>query len=206
MEPMSDIAGYFTKLKRLWDELDALNVVICCSCVCTCEGKAKLTKSLEDQRLIQFLMGLNEIYAQARGNIPMMNHLPSIDVAYSLLLQDENQREVYANTHFNSDSFFYGDRAGENFQKNRNQAQREATVGTKLNNSGQKFTKPQQKFKAKKRYNPNVSCTYCEKIRHTQEDCYRIIGFPDDFEFTNQKNYQNQIKANAVLTHENHEN
>ncbi|XP_016435017.1 uncharacterized protein LOC107761308 [Nicotiana tabacum] len=44
----SDIAGYFTKLKRLWDELDALNVIICCLCVCACEGKAKLTKSLED--------------------------------------------------------------------------------------------------------------------------------------------------------------
>ncbi|XP_009783439.2 uncharacterized protein [Nicotiana sylvestris] len=27
----NDITGYFTKLKRLWDELDALNVVICCS-------------------------------------------------------------------------------------------------------------------------------------------------------------------------------
>ncbi|XP_019239864.1 PREDICTED: uncharacterized protein LOC109219851 [Nicotiana attenuata] len=83
-----DIAGYFTKLKRLWDELDALN--------------AKLTKSLEDQRLIQFLMGLNDTYAQARGNILMMNPLPSMDVAYSLLLQDENQREVYANAQFNS--------------------------------------------------------------------------------------------------------
>ncbi|XP_019241196.1 PREDICTED: uncharacterized protein LOC109221186 [Nicotiana attenuata] len=98
----NDIAGYFTKLKRLWDELDALNVIICCSCVCVCEGKAKLAKSLEDQRLIQFLMGLNDIYAQARGNILMMNPLPAIDVAYSLLLQDENQREVYANTSFNS--------------------------------------------------------------------------------------------------------
>ncbi|XP_070031799.1 uncharacterized protein [Nicotiana tomentosiformis] len=59
----SDIARYFTKLKRLWDELDALNVIICCLCVCACEGKAKLTKSLEDQRLIQFIMGLNDIYA-----------------------------------------------------------------------------------------------------------------------------------------------
>ncbi|XP_075095400.1 uncharacterized protein LOC142173679 [Nicotiana tabacum] len=58
------------------------------------DRKAKLTKSLEDQRLIQFLIGLNDIYAQARENILMMNPLPSIDVAYSLLLQDENQREV----------------------------------------------------------------------------------------------------------------
>nr|XP_016449432.1 PREDICTED: uncharacterized protein LOC107774420 [Nicotiana tabacum] len=100
----NDIAGYFTKPKRLWDELDALNVIICCPCVCVCKGKKKLNKSLEDQRLIQFLMGLNDIYAQARGNILMMNYLPSIDIAYSLLLQDKNQREVYANAHFYSES------------------------------------------------------------------------------------------------------
>ncbi|XP_019238463.1 PREDICTED: uncharacterized protein LOC109218541 [Nicotiana attenuata] len=208
----NDIAGYFTKLKRLWDELDALNVVICCSCVCTCEGKVKLTKSLEDQRLIQFLMGLNDIYAQARGNILMMNPLPSIDVAYSLILQDENQREVYANASFNSDSVSFmaagetkqpnaqllADFAafmvigqGRNFQKNRNQEQRGAILGQKYNNSGQKFT--------------NKSRSLRERRGHAQEDCYRIIGFPDDFEFTNQKNYQNQIKGNAVLAHEDHE-
>ncbi|XP_019223774.1 PREDICTED: uncharacterized protein LOC109205516 [Nicotiana attenuata] len=218
----SDIAGYFTKLKRLWDELDALNVIICCSCVCTCEGKEKLTKSLEDQRLIQFLMGLNDIYAQARGNILMMNPLPSTDVAYSLLLQDENQREVYANASFNSQSVSFmaagenkepnaqllADFAafmitgqGKNHQKFRNQTQRGTGTGPKFNNSGHKFVKPQQKFKAKKKYNPNVSCTYCGKTGHTQEDCYRIIGFPDDFEFTNHKGYQNQTKGNAVVAH-----
>ncbi|XP_070042458.1 uncharacterized protein [Nicotiana tomentosiformis] len=103
----SDIARYFTKLKRLWDELDALNVIICYSCVCVCERKSKLTKSLEDQRLIQFLMGLNDIYAQAIGNILMMNPLPTMNVAYSLLLQDENQREVYTNAHINSDSLSF---------------------------------------------------------------------------------------------------
>ncbi|KAH0665940.1 hypothetical protein KY285_027146 [Solanum tuberosum] len=53
-------------------------------------GKSKLVKSLEDQRLIQFLLGLNDVYPQARGNILMMNPLPSIDYGYSLLLQDEN--------------------------------------------------------------------------------------------------------------------
>ncbi|XP_070055240.1 uncharacterized protein [Nicotiana tomentosiformis] len=79
--------------------------------------KAKLTKSLEDQRLIQFLMGLNDIYAQARGNILMINPLPSMDVACSLLLQDKNQREVYANAHFNSQSISFM-AAGEGKQPN----------------------------------------------------------------------------------------
>ncbi|XP_075080676.1 uncharacterized protein LOC142166147 [Nicotiana tabacum] len=156
--------------------------------------KAKLTNSLEDQRLIQFLMGLNDIYAQARGNILMMNPLPSIDVAYSLLLHDENQREVYANTHFNSES------------KLRSQTQRGAGISPKYNNSGKKFVKLQQRFKGKKKYNPNVSCTYCGKTGHIQEDYYRIIGFPEDFEFTNHKGYQTQIKGNAVLAHEEREN
>ncbi|XP_016460909.1 uncharacterized protein LOC107784312 [Nicotiana tabacum] len=219
-----DIAGYFTKIKRLWDELDALNVIICCSCVC--ERKAKLTKSLEDQRLIQFLMGLNDTYAQARGNILMMNHLPSMDVAYSLLLQDENQRKVYANAQFNSQSVsfmvvgedklpnaqlladftaFMSTGQGKNFQRSRNQAQRGGGIGPKFNNTGQRFAKPQQKFKGRKKYNPNVTCSYCGKTRYSQKDCYRIIGFPEDFEFTNQKGYQNQIKGNTVLIYEEHE-
>ncbi|XP_070016827.1 uncharacterized protein [Nicotiana sylvestris] len=172
-------------------------------------------------------MGLNDTYAQARGNILMMNPLPSIDVAYSLLLQDENQREVYANGTLNSNLFsfmvaretkqpnaqlladfaaFIATGQGRNFQKNRNQVQRRAVIAPKYNNFGQKFNKPQQKFKGRKKYNAKVTCTYCGKIGHTQEDFYRIIGFPDDFEFTNQKGYQNQIKGNAFLTHEDHEN
>ncbi|XP_069147179.1 uncharacterized protein [Solanum lycopersicum] len=88
----NNIAGYFTKLKRLWDELGSLDSHDKCTCFCVCEGKQKVEKSLEDEMLIQFLMGLNDRYAQARGNILMMNPLPNVNIAYSLILQDENQR------------------------------------------------------------------------------------------------------------------
>ncbi|XP_055835097.1 uncharacterized protein LOC129903569 [Solanum dulcamara] len=219
----SDIAGYFTKLKRLWDELDGINVIVCCSCQCTCDGKAKLTKSLEDQRLIQFLMGLNDVYAQARGNILMMNPLPGMDVAYSLLLQDENQREVYANTNYISDSgsflaasqakqqdnkliaefaAFMANRQGRNTQRFKDQAIRGTGTYQKYANPGQnqRYDKPQNRFKGKKKYDPNLSCTYCGKTGHVHDDCYRLHGFPADFEFTNSRNYQPQIKANATLT------
>lgn len=49
-------------------------------------------------------MGINGAYAQARGNILMMNPLPTINHAYSLLLQDENQRKVYVNSTFSTES------------------------------------------------------------------------------------------------------
>lgn len=68
----TDVAGYYTKMKRLWDELDSLNSDNKCNCNCVCGGKQKLTKSLEDERLIMFLMGLNEAYAPARSNILMI--------------------------------------------------------------------------------------------------------------------------------------
>nr|XP_009601027.2 uncharacterized protein LOC104096369 [Nicotiana tomentosiformis]XP_009601028.1 uncharacterized protein LOC104096371 [Nicotiana tomentosiformis] len=117
----NDIASYFTKLKRLWDELDSLICDVKCVCTCVCSGKQKLEKSLEDERLIQFLMGLNDVYGQARGNILMLNPLPSIDHAYSLVLQDESRREVYMNPLISSDSssFMVGSQGSYALRKNK---------------------------------------------------------------------------------------
>lgn len=49
-------------------------------------------------------MGLNDVYARARGNILMINPLPGLDYAYSLLLQDESLRETYVNAQIFTDS------------------------------------------------------------------------------------------------------
>ncbi|XP_070009657.1 uncharacterized protein [Nicotiana sylvestris] len=94
----------WSRLKRLWDELDSLNSNVKYTCTCICDGKKILEKSQEDERLIQFLMGLNEAYGQARRNILIMNPLPNINHAYSLVLQDENQREVYNNPLISTDT------------------------------------------------------------------------------------------------------
>lgn len=88
-----------------------------------CQGKERLEKSLEDERLIQFLMGLNDVYSQARGNILMQNPLPSLNHTYSLLLQDENQREVYMNplTVTDSSLFMVGGASQNNFRGTKQQ-------------------------------------------------------------------------------------
>ncbi|KAH0664890.1 hypothetical protein KY285_026096 [Solanum tuberosum] len=86
-----EVAGYNTKMKRLWDELDSLNSDNRCSCNCVCGGKQKLSKFLEDESLIKFLMGLNEAYAPTRSSILMIKPLLNLNHAYSLLLQDETR-------------------------------------------------------------------------------------------------------------------
>lgn len=73
-----DITTYYTRMKRLWEELSKLHVKTQCNCNCTCGAKDSMFKVEQDRRLIQFLMGLNEVYTVVRGNILMMNPLPSL--------------------------------------------------------------------------------------------------------------------------------
>jgi len=70
----NDIASYFTKVKSLWNELDDLYEIP----FCTCSAAEKTLKREQDQKLLQFLMGLNDKYNAVRGNILMMTPLPSI--------------------------------------------------------------------------------------------------------------------------------
>ncbi|KAG5588111.1 hypothetical protein H5410_048545 [Solanum commersonii] len=54
------------------------------------------------------------------------------------------------------------------------------------------------RFKGKKaKYNPNVTCTYCGKTGHMELNYFRLIGFPDDFQFTHEKGFNNQVKGNG---------
>ncbi|KAH0692270.1 hypothetical protein KY285_019367 [Solanum tuberosum] len=214
----NNIAGYFTKLKRLWDELASLDSQDKCTCVCICEGKQKLEKSVEDEMLIQFLMGLNDTYAQARGNILMMNPLPNINVAYSLILQDENQKETYMSPIIPTDSSSFMVNNNVNQNKNGKQVQKfspgasgsgpKPNIGyPRMNNYQQaqqapRYPRQNARFKGKKKCNPNVSCAHCGKTGHVIDDCYRLIGFPEDFNFTNDKTYSTPVRGNGAIMEE----
>ncbi|XP_009782235.2 uncharacterized protein [Nicotiana sylvestris] len=78
-----DITEYYTKMKKLWEELNMLNIHAKCACKCTCGARENMHKAKQDRRLIQFLMGLNEVYTVVRGSILMMNPLPTIAQLHS---------------------------------------------------------------------------------------------------------------------------
>jgi len=81
---------YYTKLKGLWDELASYN--------------DSLHRAQQDQyRFMQFLMGLNESYSAVRGQVLLMNLLPSIRQAYSFVSQEEKQR-LLSSAHIINDS------------------------------------------------------------------------------------------------------
>lgn len=98
------VADYFTQIKKLWEEYNGMITIPCCICGLECASLVAAHKLIKDQQLIQFLVGLNEDYKIARGNILTMKSLPDIDQAYNLILHEEKQRLLTAMSQFTSGS------------------------------------------------------------------------------------------------------
>lgn len=85
-----DFSTYYTKLMKIWDELRIIRDVPNCSC----GASAKIHKFLEEHGVIQLLMGLIDSYKIISGQILMMQPLPSLSTAYSLIIHEERQRDI----------------------------------------------------------------------------------------------------------------
>jgi len=87
------VCAYFSKLKDLWDEFEALVPAPNCEC----DKSKDFVVHLQKLKLFQFLMGLNESYLQARSQILLMSPLPSVNQAYAMIVSDESHKAVATN-------------------------------------------------------------------------------------------------------------
>ena len=73
---------FFTKLMRLWNELG--NYVKCPKC--TCDAAEKYAKMAKEDKVHQFLIGLNDdAYSNVRSQILALDLLPPLDKIYSMV-------------------------------------------------------------------------------------------------------------------------
>lgn len=82
---------YYTKLKKLWDEYGSM----VSQHVCTCGANKTLIEKDMSEKLLQFFMGLNDGYDHVRNQILLMDPLPSVNKAYSMVLRVEKQRNMH---------------------------------------------------------------------------------------------------------------
>ncbi|XP_016473000.2 uncharacterized protein LOC107794955 [Nicotiana tabacum] len=155
-----DITGYYTKLKKLWKELNTLNKKTHCSCTYTCGAKENIHEAEQDRRLIQILMGLNEVYIVVRGSILMMNPLPTLAQAFSLLIQNEKQREIKPNNQM----FFESASLNVNTSKH-------GSYKTNYSNNSNSIGGNR----------PRPFCDYCKRPGHTKDKYYKLHGYPQSF-------------------------
>jgi len=174
------VSTYYTKLKGLWDELASYNDTV--------HGTQQ-----EQQKLMQFLMGLNESYSAIRGQILLMNPLPSVRQAYSSISQEEKQR-LLSSMHTGGDSSGSAAMAVRN-SNNRSTEHLSAGFGRseRFNNSygPQGFRsqeKPTGNFSGGRRFQQDGRrptfgrgrpyCTHCEEAGHWVQTCYQLHGYP----------------------------
>ncbi|KAH0730027.1 hypothetical protein KY289_001215 [Solanum tuberosum] len=191
-----DVTGYYTKMKKLWEEMSTIDMSSQCNCVYICGGKVKLIKVEQDRRLIHFLMGLNEMYTAIRGNILIMNPLPRMTQDFAILSQEEKQREVKPHNHtaLNSTSL-------NAFASTHNNA---GVKGLRTNYSSYKgHTDNSGNLNNTNMIRRNSStsrstlfCDFCRRSGHTRERCYKLHGYPPNSKFSKGKS-SNSAMANV---------
>ncbi|KAL0318750.1 UNVERIFIED_CONTAM: hypothetical protein Sangu_2031200 [Sesamum angustifolium] len=86
------VTTYYTKVKQLWDELLCLLPPATCTCGnCICGSDRTKVDQAESSQLTQYLMGLNEAYDNIRSQILVLDPLPTVNKAYSMVLRVERQ-------------------------------------------------------------------------------------------------------------------
>ncbi|GJR74201.1 cysteine-rich receptor-like protein kinase 8 [Tanacetum coccineum] len=191
------IEVYYHKLKGLWDEYGSLEAPYMCICACVCENGR--INGERDQRkiLILFLMGLDECFANIRGQILLMNPMPTVAKAYSMIRQEEKQREdfsfkntptalsAYSNNPRNSynNSRFDNSRFGRNFSQGESSS-RNHTQG--------------ESSSRRSSFKKGVIYGNCGKEGHTKEECYKIVGYPVGHPLHGKYKPSNQTPKNNV--------
>jgi hypothetical protein len=91
----SSLSSYFTQLKSLWDEISNYRPIPPCSC----GGMKVVAEHYHQEYIYQFLMGLNESLAAIRGQILLMEPLPTVNKVFSFVIQEEKQQEISVKSH-----------------------------------------------------------------------------------------------------------
>ncbi|XP_052116144.1 uncharacterized protein LOC127746561 [Arachis duranensis] len=84
------VTQYFTKLKSLWEEFDDFMPIPPCNCesVCTC-GLEEMRKHRMEYHATKFLRGLNELFANVRAQVMLMEPLPDLKAVFSMMTRQE---------------------------------------------------------------------------------------------------------------------
>ncbi|XP_021651859.2 retrovirus-related Pol polyprotein from transposon RE1 isoform X1 [Hevea brasiliensis] len=166
------VGVYFTKLKKLWDELSCLRPFPTCTC-----GAAKTMIDIENgDKVIQFLMGLRDGYDHVRNQVLLMDPLPKINKAYSMVLSVEKQREIH----------------GWITESSENVVLMAKNTFTRKDLMPNKSQKKGDLGKKEDRY-----CSYCNKSGHLKETCVKLHGYPEWFHELKQKKMN---KPQAYMT------
>ena len=163
----SSITTFFTQLKVYWDQLKIFRPNPTCNYgKCTCNLSKRIENLHFQDSVMPFLMGLNDSYSQIKGQILLMEPLPFINKVYSLLIQEERQRNVgNSNAHVESTALVVkGSNSNHVFFGGKNSKSKDRPI-----------------------------CSHCGRLGCTMEKCFKLHGFPLGFKPKGKTSMVNQV-------------
>ncbi|GKE52225.1 retrovirus-related pol polyprotein from transposon TNT 1-94 [Tanacetum coccineum] len=116
---------------------------------CECDLTIKLQKKREEEKVHQFLVGLNvKAYGTLHLNVLSTEPLPPLNMVYAMTIQEERVQEA---------TQLKDERDSVSFAVHANLGKQTTTV-----------------FEAKDR---TITCSECNRTGHTSESCFEIIGY-----------------------------
>ncbi|XP_070013598.1 uncharacterized protein [Nicotiana sylvestris] len=172
---------------------------------CGCEDLKKYVEHIEYQRLLQFLMGLNETYSQSSYQILNMSPRPSINKAHSMIISEKSKRALAQPSQVSvvHDGTTLSSRKGANSFGTLAQLNNKGNIGQNHTYLGDAMTHTREitffsnkgntgsgyNFSGGNNYSGsnyrsrknNLHYDYCNFKGHTRETCYKLNGYPPDF-------------------------
>ncbi|CAA7055107.1 unnamed protein product [Microthlaspi erraticum] len=160
------VLDYYGRLSKLWEELQMYQLIH----GCVCGAEAKMANEKEEEKIHQFLMGLDDSrFGNICTNIIGTDPLPALGEIYNKIVREE-QRLASAK---------YRD-------------QQQDAVGFVARQSGS----PNPSVRSQTQQQPENSilrnrnaiclhcgrtghCSHCGRTGHEKRDCWQIVGFPD---------------------------
>ncbi|GJV05610.1 hypothetical protein Tco_1343266 [Tanacetum coccineum] len=147
----SPLSEYYHKFNALWRQYDSLvNLPDC-----ICENSEKLKKHNQLLKLMQFLMGLDEVYAPIKSIILTTDHIPDVKGAFVTLSKDESHRSTQSH----------------NLPKLSS-----AAFVAKTNNRFNNWSSSNNQTRRLNR--PNLVCTHCNMNDYAANRCFELVGHP----------------------------
>ncbi|XP_071727532.1 uncharacterized protein [Rutidosis leptorrhynchoides] len=153
----SNLSEYYHKLNTLWKQYDEMVKLP----ACVCAAAPEFQQHNKDLKLMQFLMGLDNVYMSTRSNLLLRDPLPDVKSTFAILSREESHRGVSGVGTSKSLNSAFVAQTNNNSWSNRNN-------NTGSFGRGRGFNRGP---------NPNLKRAKCNKLGHTIDRCFEIVGY-----------------------------
>ncbi|GKB41553.1 putative RNA-directed DNA polymerase [Tanacetum coccineum] len=159
---------------------------------CTCNARTELGNHQQLMKLMQFLMGLDDVYQPIRSSLLAQPELPDVKDAFVIVCREESHRGLGSTSGVQKpqvSSFVArtvdNNHRGQNRNNNSFNNNNNGTNRTQFNNFNN-----HNNWTNRTQYD-SLSCKNCGMKGHTIDRCFEIIGYPTGFKKNSNGNFRN---------------